>query len=362
MVVAIYRNDTFHTIAPLQPGKMDIGDVAVDQMTQTATASIAYSDLLTDLGLSADAAEYLGSIDDLSLRYANPDIDGDGKIDVDEGDDHAFGIDFHVRWNLLNGPGGPQYTMADMTDKFFPVSGDNVPTPVLTLTSIYANYPLGLDSTEYIVPATNGPGGTLQNGAAFSCTLSDGTECPPHAEFSGVGGQGPNAWGVDYDQSDVGAQELPGSDGVPAQLAFTLGTINTTLTFPNVVTQTRAQLNGEGTMAIFTKLNTAAGNITSVDYEWMKFVGGVWTLATAEEISLTIGSSGGYMSAHIVPNYSTQVGVELPPTPTGTVQWPGSTITPNDICAMAVSFDDKIGMRHFIGGGAPNPGVTCTNN
>ena len=362
MVGGIYQNTTFHTIAPLQPGKTDIGDVTIDPAMQTATASIDYNTLLADLGLSPSAADYLGSIDDLSLRYANPDIDGDGLIDVDQGDDHSFGIDFHLRWNLLNGPGGPQFTMADMTDKFFPTSGDNVPTPVLTLSSIYASYPLALDGTQYVQMATNGPGGTLINGASFACTQYDGSDCPPHAEFSGGSGPfGPNTWGVDFDQSDVGQQELPGSEGVPAQLAFTLGATNTTLTFPNVVTQTREQLNGDGTMAIFTKLNTVGGTIASVDYEWMKFVSGTWTPASAEEIALTIGSAGGFMSAHIVPNYNDEVEIALPAQPTGTVPWPRDGNTPDDICALAVSFDDKIGMRHFIGGASPNPGVTCPN-
>jgi hypothetical protein len=30
------------------------------------------------------------------------------------------------------------------------------------------------------------------------------------------------------------------------------------------------------------------------------------------------------------------------------------------VCGRAVSYDDKLGLRHFIGGADANAGVTCT--
>ena len=114
-----------------------VGDVMLDPGTQTASLGISYDDLLSGLGLSAAAAEYLGSVDDLSLRYANPDIDGDGKIDLEQ--DRRYGLDFHVRSNLrLGSSAGRNLTVADLTDQFAAESGPSVATVVGVVAGLYA--------------------------------------------------------------------------------------------------------------------------------------------------------------------------------------------------------------------------------
>lgn len=160
----------------------------------------------------------------------------------------------------------------------------------------------------------------------------------------------------------MGSLELPGSGGSPATLVYTLGAHGTSLTFTNVVTRTRASLTASGSLCLFVRLNTAAaGAIQSIDYRWMKRASAAaWLPATAEEIALTISGDGGHLSFHRVPSWSNESGVTIPPQPTGTIAWTGPTMTANDICGMAVSYDDKLGLRHFEGGADPNPGVTCT--
>jgi hypothetical protein len=363
MAVAMFRANTLDTVSPQLDGHLDMGDVTIDPSTQTATASTPYDEVIAELGLDPAAAEYLGSVDDLSLRYANPDIDGDGMIDLVEG--HQFGIDFHVRSNMRRGSAsGANFTVADMTDQFFPDSGPDVATPVFNLTSAYAMYPTAMDPTTYIDATSMPPLQLLTHGAAYTVTLADGSTPGANTSFSGVGGANPNSpmtsWGADYDLEHDSALELPGSGGSPATLAYTLGAIGTTLTFTNVVTRTKASLTADGTIAIFTRLNTTAGAIASVDFNWMKLSGGAWVAATADEIAVTIGSAGGYMSVHVQPNYSNQVGVQIPATPAGNIPWTGAPVQPGQICGLAVSYDDKLGLRHFIGGADPNPGVTCT--
>jgi hypothetical protein len=362
MAVAMFRANTLDTVSPQLEGHLDMGDVTVDPSLQTATASTPYDDVIAELGLDPAAAEYLGSVDDLSLRYANPDIDGNGVIDLVEG--HQFGIDFHVRSNMRRGSAsGTNFTVADMTDQFFPDSGPDVAVPVFNLTSAYAMYPSAMDPTIYIDATSMPPLQLLAHGAAYTVTLADGSTPASNTSFSGVGGADPNSpmmsWGADYNL-EGNALELPGSGGSPATLAFTLGAIDTTLTFTNVVTRTKASLTADGTIAIFTKLNTTGGTIASVDYNWMKLVGGVWTPATADEIAVVIGSSGGFMSFHVLPNWNNQVGVQIPATPSGTMPWTDAPVQPGQICGLAVSYDDKLGLRHFIGGADPNPGVICT--
>jgi hypothetical protein len=82
--------------------------------------------------------------------------------------------------------------------------------------------------------------------------------------------------------------------------------------------------------------------------------------ATAEEIALTIGSEGGGMSFHVQPSWQNQTFVQIPAEPAGTIAWTGPATAPGTVCGLAVSYDDKLGLRHFIGGADPDPGVSCT--
>ncbi|MEO6775772.1 MAG: hypothetical protein ABI467_22620 [Kofleriaceae bacterium] len=359
MAVAMFRANTLDTVSPQLAGHLDMGDVTIDPGTQTATAGVSYDDVIAELGLDPAAAEYLGSVDDLSLRYANPDIDGDGQIDLVEG--HQFGIDFHVRSNMRRGSAaGANFTVADMTDQFFPTSGAEVATPVFNQTSAYVMYPTAMDATSYI-DASMPPYQVLAHGAAYTVTVADGSTPGANTSFSGMPGGGPMAsWGADYDLEHDAALELPGSGGSPATIAYTLGATATTLTFTNVVTRTKASLTADGTLSIFTRLNTSAGAITSIDYMWMKRVAGAWVPATADEIAVTIGSAGGFMSFHVQPSWSNQVGVQIPALPSGTIAWTEAPVRPDTVCGLAVSYDDQLGLRHFIGGADPNSGVTCT--
>ncbi|HET9993072.1 MAG TPA: hypothetical protein VFQ65_31270, partial [Kofleriaceae bacterium] len=356
----MFRANTLDTISPQLDGHLDLGSVTIDPATQTATAATPYDDVITALGLDSAAAEYLGSVDDLSLRYANPDIDGNGVIDLVE--DHQFGIDFHVRSNMRRGSAqGANFTVADMTDQFFPDSGPDVATPVFNLTSAYVMYPSAMDATPYL-DTSHPPAQVLENGAAYTVTVADGSTPPANTSFSGVGGGVAGAmasWGADY-QLEGTDLELPGSAGSPATIAYTLGGIATTLTFTNVVTRTKASLTEDGTLAIFTRLATSGGMIASVDFMWMKRAAGAWVPATADEIALVIGSDGGGMSFHVQPSWSNQTFVQIPATPSGTIAWTGAPVAPGTVCSIAVSYDDKLGLRHFIGGADANPGVTCT--
>lgn len=357
MVVAIFRDQTLDTITPVDAGEVNLGDVDIDRDSKTASTGMPYDMLLASLGISAAAAEYLGSIDDLSLRYANPDIDGDGIIDITQ--QHQFSLDFHIRSNMLRGPGGNHLTVDDLTDKFFASAGTEVATPDFNLASIYALYPATFDATEYVDRASP-PGAPLQHGGGYSVSLADGSMPAPNSSFSALGFGDTAGFGADYAFTTPGV-ELPGSGGVPATLVYTLGGIGKQLTFTNVITRTRASLTATGTLNIFLRLNTSAGSITSIDFEWRKRdASGDWSVATAEEIALTIGSKGGFITFHRVPSWSNQSEVSIPAVPSGTIAWAASAMAPNDICGMGVSYDDKLGLRHFEGGADPNPGVTCS--
>jgi len=358
MVVAVFRAHTLDTLSPQLAGHLELGDMEVDPETGAATAGIGYDDLLAQLGLSAAAAEYLGAIDDLSLRYANPDIDGDGVIDQVQ--DRRYALDFHVRSNLrIGSAAGRNVTVDDLSGQFLADSGPDVATPVFNLTSAYALYPAALDATPYVMQGATAA--TLGNGAVFTVTHADGSPPPAVSSFSSLGFGDTAGWGPDYNYEAVPGLELPGSGGSPATLAYTLGAIGRTLTFTNVVTRTRASLTDTGTLAIFVRLVTADGHYTGIDYKWMKRASATaWVPATTEEIALTISGDGGYVSFHHAPSWHNEFGAMIPAQPSGSIAWSWQATAPNDVCGLAVSYDDKLGLRHFLGGADPNPGVSCT--
>jgi hypothetical protein len=230
---------------------------------------------------------------------------------------------------------------------------------VFNLTSAYVLYPASVDSTQYVVQGA--PSATLQHGAAFTVHHADASPASAMTSFSSLSFGDTAGWGPDYNYESSPGLELPGSGGSPATLAYTLGAIGRTLTFTNVVTRTRASLTDAGTLAIFVRLVTTDARYSSIDYRWMKRASASsWVAATAEEIALTISGDGGHISFHRAPSWHNEFGAMIPAQPTGSIAWSWETSGPNDICGLAVSYDDKLGLRHFVGGGDPNAGVTCT--
>ena len=83
MVHGMLRADTLDTFVPAAGGDIDLGTVSVDNREATMAGSSEALDQA--LGVTRRTLATLGGIDDLALRYANPDMDGDGMIDVDQG-------------------------------------------------------------------------------------------------------------------------------------------------------------------------------------------------------------------------------------------------------------------------------------
>jgi hypothetical protein len=355
MVVATFRARTLDTLAPLAEGDIALGEVTAKD--GVATASVPYDRLLQQMGLSAAGAEVLGAIDDLSLRYANPDIDGDGTIDVLQ--DHQFQLDFHLRAQMLSGDDRRPLRISDLTDQFLATSGPAAAVPDFNLGSIYAIYPAAFDGASYV--GGGPPGAGLQNGAAFAATYADGSTAPAPGSFSPLHYGDRAGWGPDYNWSASPSLEMPGSAGQPVTLAFTLGASGHTLTFPNVLTRTHASLASYNTPVPFLRLETSGGHITGVEYRWMKRAAdGAWLPCTAEELDLVVGDAGAFVGFSRGGSKENRVELTLGRQPAGNVPWTSSPTAPADICAMALSYDDKLGLRLFVGGVEASEGTpTC---
>ena len=346
------------TLPIAQAGAVELGDVSVTNSSSTANATVStsVSDLLSDLGVSSSEATYIGNVDDLALRLANPDVDVNGVIDATEG--KSFGMDWHIRANTKLS--GTDLKITDIENAF--ANEANV-TLDWTLGSGYAVYPTSFDNVDYASGGSN----TLQNSGAFAASGTAITQ----TSYSGGTFSSSRQWGPDY---AMNTQELGASDAA-ATFTYTLGTSGKVLKFSNVRTKTKAQLNAEGVMLPFIKINTSSSKITGIGYKWMKRTGSGWSEASAAEVSLLVQDSGAYLTLYTQKGSGVEYGLSftIPATSaTGTInigdsgfRSTGVSNTANvaltDVCSAALSYDDKMGLRIFAGAPTKADGVTACN-
>jgi len=103
MVSGVLRSDSLDTFLPEQGGDIDLGYISIDGRDATMAGS---SDSLDQaLGLSRRTLATIGGVDDIAVRYANPDIDGDGVIDAEQG--RAARLEMHLEYAIVAGGGRP---------------------------------------------------------------------------------------------------------------------------------------------------------------------------------------------------------------------------------------------------------------
>jgi hypothetical protein len=368
MIVSMFKAETLDTLTPAAAeGAADLGTVT--DTGGTATIGISYADLLARLGLSSEAASYLGAIDDLCLRYVNPDIDGNGIIDTEEAD-HGFMLDFHVGMAVF--VGGRSATIADTINQFIDAATTSV---TYGGTGIYVAYPEAFDSTDASL-------GTIvfDDDVWYTVQLpAGGTSLVHAAAGNAISGSGiiANNFG-EYRSFGIAAEGGGGHD-MP-QGTYVFSNNGKTLTFSNVVTRSDAALTAaENIIMPFIRFNTtdptctSACTIANVQYEWRKRTATSWVLATVDEVRLVVNDSGAFISIRPMHdnNASQNVSITIPQTSvSGTLPWDASgyqlmnitdaealAITTTQLCHVGLSYDDKIGMRIFASvGNAPG---TC---
>jgi hypothetical protein len=358
MIAGVFRGSAFDldSLAATRPGMVDLGVVDVDEASGAATASTPTATLLSALGLSDAAATLLGSMDDISLRYVNPDIDGNGKIDVQEG--VSYPLDFHIRY--------------DMTTR-----GSAGLIPLTALRNAYADsattdarYSLGSAIAYWANPQQFGTTTSADYRIRFP-TASGTFQAPPR-----MGSFAANVW-IDNDSYFYTSA---GSNSVGISFDYTqpfptgeyvFEVKGTALTYTNVRTHTLPELNAGADLIIpFLKLNVPdsactgwACKVTGLDYRWMKRDGTSWVAATSEEIALVVPQHGGFLGFRPGNLPDQRLELTIPGNPaTGTL----SFATPNNIqggvsaeqianltigqlCHVGVSYDDTLGMRIFQG-------------
>jgi len=314
-------------------GAIDFGTVHFSG--RFAHGTVTWDRLESAFGEDQSALELRGKLDNLSLRYANPDIDSNGEIDAIEG--HAFRLDINGTFRMQTA--GRDAEVGDL------VQGLRTPTIRYLGTTIEASVP-----TEM---GMNMLSGTVQFEQRFFGTAL-GPDTPiveagmrigqPHIKFGQLDGS--QMVGV------VAAGDRNAPNGT-----YRFGFDNGQLTFTDVVTPSVAALSSPTDYAIpFVRIRpTDAGcrvdcDISSIDLEWMRATAFGWERAESPrdariEIVAAMGSKRAYLAANLTDGSTSQLWSAMPVANTGLVRNELSYITSSRICYLAVSYTSELGMK-----------------
>lgn len=371
MVVGILKPDAgstdLDTLIPATAGSTSLGAVNVNGTAQTASMSTNLNDFLSAMGVDSAAATTIGSVDDLALRLANPDVDSNGKIDALEstGVSNAR-VDIHVR-STIGCTSGCANSMP--IDNFTGTFITDVPGYVISpgMTSVYAVYPSSFDANPVSQWISNsGVSTTLDNGATFAVTAMPnhpGPDIDALDSYSGGSFSDNFQWGPDY-HLNTGGKELPGYDKF---VKLNFGFNSKSLSFPFF--RTRAKANLFHLIPDF-KLNVSGGVIVSLEYRWLKWTGSAWAAATTTEVKMLVSDDSARFGFYTAKSAGVEesVGVSIPTaSASGTIAWTAANVEKSsgvaqDVTAMAItdfcsgvsSYDDKLGLRIFAHTFAPS--------
>lgn len=358
MLVSRFGSGELDTIATnSETTDVDLGEL--DTTAEKAGGTIPQGDLLTSLAMSEEASVQYGAVDDVSLRYVNPDIDGDGQIDAVAG--QKLTLDFHNRFNFKKN--GADLAMKDIKNAFPPenasleFSGSGV-MPWFE-DSVY-NEPVSAYTWKFSADVSLGTnGGVLCDGYTSGQLLPANTAC----NMEIVAGASNNIPSIELTAAVDGTYEL------------TAG--GKTFTWTNVKVSDFSA--GTGFIALFVRMDVNNDNkLTGISYKWQRKNGdGTYSLATAEELKLLVSSGGGYVSLKVDgANSGKELGVKLPLEPEGAMTFADAEygeavhlpdgVTEAEVKAglawsrvlenPGISYDDKLGMRFFFGFNGNNGG------
>ena len=298
MIQGIFYADQLDAIAPKTSTSNDstnVGNVVVDEFGGAELPSENYITYIGDLGLNMTEAATFGSMDDGVLRYINPDLDGNGVVDMD---DPAFPR-LKLQWrqeyryggaallnNLRNGNPLPLY---DVFSLGIFGSGAQINLKVEQQSSgIFSGAPGRFtvemeNSGDYPGdnPAIWTPSASSY-GLLFEVATEFGNELSYYIFFSTDVYKVPDGKYTFRFYSDEAGVNL-----------------EKTLTFTNVASMADAR-DISNFVIPFPVFNAdPSGNITSVSYTWMKYEAGAFIYATASDVELMVGNQDaaiGWMS------------------------------------------------------------------
>lgn len=370
MLVSRFGSETLDTLSPVASatGRLQLGDVDAVADGQ-ATVDATYEDVLAATEMSTETASAIGAIDDVSLRYINPDINNDGVLDmpirdaagVVTGTRMKFGLDFHNRFNLV-GPDMQLVGLNSLKNKF-------VDEALGGLANVRVNFTGTGISPELEKDLFSGAPATYKWKLDGAVDLNHSATCAENPSATTVPA---GTWctqtyteNVNYSRYQLGIEVK-----LPPEGTYTLEASGKTFTWTNVKV---SDFNGGvGFVALFVKyivdekntVDTTDDVMTGLAYKYMQRTATSWVPATDETLKLLIKGSGGKISMHF-EEWSKECGIDVAKSSTGTLNFESlhcenvDQTTMDDLAAgrgilwsrftgAGVSYDDKLGMRFFF--------------
>ncbi len=366
MIVSRFAANTLDTLSPVSGtnSRLRLGNVT-PALDGAAATDISYTDILSGIGMSEATATTFGAIDDISLRYINPDIDNDGILDMPvldlegnmTGNQKKFILDFHNRFTFSS-PSDNQITPVDLKNRFPDEAAGGIAN--LTLTYNGTGIIPELEKAEFTAAPTEYTWtfseavdlGTSNhcNEAPSSTSLAANTACTK-----------PYTVNPDYERYQLGLEVA-----LPKNGTYELKAGGKTFTWTNVKVSDFSA--GVGFVALFTKLNVDSNDkFTGFDFKYMRKTASGWEAASTETLALIVKGKGGFFSMKIDgTNSGKQCGTYVPKTSTGSVAFASAELhCQNDsngaieaalkagldwsrFSDAGISYDDKLGMRFFF--------------
>lgn len=338
MIVGKFRSGVLDTLRPsLGTTSTDLGTIVFDPATSTRSATaectIGFDALLTAIGMSSATATFFGAMDDISLRYVNPDKNNNGVLDVVEGLTDVR-LDFHNRYQPR--VSGTPVTLTAIRNAFLP---DNT---AFNYTQTGVTFEIA--RSAFSLPSS------YEFRFSNTATLADSSSLSASTFY-------PQSY-IDnplYERYQLGIETLQPPSG---QYDVRVGP--TTFTFSDVVVPGLAVR--EGFILPFVRFNVRDDEtVSGISWKWMKKSGSVWVEASAAEVDIVVSDDGGNLGLYIDGDNLTSnktISWTLPKTVSGTLSMSTARLehlSASEATAMTfgrmghvgLSYDDTLGMRYF---------------
>lgn len=333
MRVATLQTTGIDAFSSRSGGTIDFGTVHFSGTT--AHGQVDWDELVDAMGFDQETLVKMGKLDDLALRYTNPDVDADGTMDALQG--RLFRLELEGQFTLQRD--GRDLTITDL------VTGGGELSLEYTGTAIHAIVPssMGMNMTSGTVRFQEAFFGTAygRDTEAVKAGTPVGYPHIKHGELDG--------------NPHIGVVASP-EHAAPSG-AYQFGFDNGVLTFSDVRPPSTAGLGAAIDYSVpFVRIRPSAQGcvtnceISSVDIAWKRAQSYGWEAAPAPRdaritVLARVGGENKYLAADLVDGATSIEWQSMPVTNTGILWQELSYISTANVCYVAVSYTSELGMK-----------------
>lgn len=334
MKIATLQTGGLDAFRSTSGGAIDFGTVHFDG--RYAHGTTTWNRLAAAFGESETALQTRAKLDNLALRYSNPDIDANGKIDALEGHAYRLEVDGTLRLQV----NGLDATISDL------VNGLTLPTVRYMGTTIEAAVPRDM--------GMNMLSGTMQFEQNFYGTaFGDATPMVPAGARIGQ----PHIKFGELDGSQMVGLVASGKSNAPSG-TYKFGFDQGELTFSDVFAPDVSLITAASDFAVpFVRIRTTNAtcksdcDISAIDVQWMRSTKLGWMpVAEPRDAKLDLianmpGSKRVHLAASLTDGATSQDWRSMPIDGSGLVRGELAYVTTTRLCYVAVSYISELGMK-----------------